>query len=260
MNEPSPVTVDNNSRLVQVLDNYLAALQAGNAPPREELLARHPDLAEDLKICLSSLEYIRQAGVRSSAVGAGHGPADPGRTPQVLGDFRIVREVGRGGMGIVYEAEQLSLGRRVALKVLPFAATLDPRHLQRFKNEAQAAAQLHHTHIVPVFGVGSDRGVHYYAMQFIEGQTLAGVIRDLRALAESQRQPRLPTPPQDEPTTQAQGEPYEATGRAAPCPRKARPAAPASSAPWPNWASRPPRPWNTRTRWASSTATSSRPT
>ena len=79
-------------------------------------------------------------------------------------------------MGIVYEAEQISLGRRVALKVLPFAATMDPRHLQRFHNEAQAAASLHHEHIVPVYGVGCERGVHYYAMQFIDGQTLAEVI------------------------------------------------------------------------------------
>jgi serine/threonine protein kinase/Tfp pilus assembly protein PilF len=83
-------------------------------------------------------------------------------------------------MGVVYEAQQISLDRRVALKVLPFAAALDGRQLQRFKNEAQAAAQLHHTHIVPVYGVGTERGVHYYAMQFIEGQTLATLIRDLR--------------------------------------------------------------------------------
>src|SRR5262249_60276724 len=84
-----------------------------------------------------------------------------------LGEYRLLREVGRGGMGIVYEAEQLSLHRRVALKVLPFAATLDPRQLQRFKLEAQAAAQLHHSNLVPVFAIDCERGVHYYAMQFI---------------------------------------------------------------------------------------------
>src|SRR5262249_36291043 len=83
----------------------------------------------------------------------------------------------------VYEAEQISLGRRVALKVLPFAAALDPRHLRRFHQEAQAAGHLHHTNIVPVFGVGCERGIHYYAMQFIEGQSLAAVIQDLRYLA-----------------------------------------------------------------------------
>src|SRR5262249_9411575 len=100
-----------------------------------------------------------------------------------LGDFRVVREVGRGGMGIVYEAEQVSLVRRVALKVLPFAATLDPKQLQRFKNEAQAAAQLHHKHIVPVYAVGSERGVHYCARRFMGGQTRAAVVGGLRQLA-----------------------------------------------------------------------------
>jgi serine/threonine protein kinase len=103
--------------------------------------------------------------------------------PRELGDFRIVREVERGGMGVVYEAEQRSLHRRVALKVLPFAGALDPRQLRRFHNEAQAAAQLHHTSIVPVYSVGCERGVHFYAMQFIEGQSLAAVIKELRRQA-----------------------------------------------------------------------------
>ena len=106
-----------------------------------------------------------------------HGPGTG-----TLGDYRIVREVGRGGMGVVYEAVQLSLNRRVALKVLPFAAVADERQLQRFRVEAQAAALLHHTNIVPVYAVGCERGVHYYAMQFIEGETLARVIDELRQL------------------------------------------------------------------------------
>ena len=99
---------------------------------------------------------------------------------QRLGDFQIVRELARGGMGIVYEAVQLSLGRPVALKVLPFAATVDSRQLQRFRIEAQAAALLHHTHIVPIYAVGCERGVHFYAMQLIDGQSLAVVITQLR--------------------------------------------------------------------------------
>jgi tetratricopeptide (TPR) repeat protein len=103
-----------------------------------------------------------------------------------------VREVGRGGMGVVYEAEQLSLGRRVALKVLPFAATMDPRHLQRFQNEARAAASLHHEHIVPVHAVGQERGVHYYAMQFIDGLTLAQFLERQRQGGQSPR-PDEPT-------------------------------------------------------------------
>jgi eukaryotic-like serine/threonine-protein kinase len=97
-----------------------------------------------------------------------------------LGDFRIIREIGRGGMGVVYEAEQISLSRRVALKVLPFAAALDPRQLQRFKNEASAAANLRHENIVPVHAIGCERGVHYYAMQFIEGQSLSACLAQSR--------------------------------------------------------------------------------
>jgi serine/threonine protein kinase len=117
---------------------------------------------------------VREGGFVSEAIADG----------QQLGDFRIVRAVGKGGMGVVYEAEQLSLGRRVALKVLPFAATTDARHLQRFHNEARAAACLHHTNIVPVFSVGSERGVHFYTMQFIDGQPLSDVIRQLRDLEQ----------------------------------------------------------------------------
>ncbi len=157
-------------RLVAALEEYLAAAEAGSPPDREAFLARHADIAAPLALCLDGLDAF--AGVpHAESVGA------TGReVAGTLGDFRIVREVGRGGMGIVYEAEQISLGRRVALKVLPFAATMGPRQLQRFHNEARAAAGLHHEHIVPVYAVGCDRGVHVYAMQFIEGQTLAGLL------------------------------------------------------------------------------------
>jgi serine/threonine protein kinase len=97
----------------------------------------------------------------------------------VLGDYQILREIGRGGMGVVYEAEQVSLGRRVALKVLPAAAALDPKQLHRFQVEAHAAACLHHTHIVPIHAVGCERGIPFYVMQLIEGRSLAHLIRDL---------------------------------------------------------------------------------
>ena len=98
-------------------------------------------------------------------------------------------------MGVVYEAQQESLGRRVALKVLPFAAVLDARQLARFKNEAHAAALLQHQSIVPVYSVGCERGVHYYAMQYIEGQTLVELIDQLRLLRrEVSGRQRLDTP------------------------------------------------------------------
>jgi serine/threonine protein kinase len=102
------------------------------------------------------------------------------RLPELLGDYRILGEIGRGGMGVVYEAEQVSLGRRVALKVLPLHAARDARLLERFRREARAAARLHHTNIVPVYEVGQDGDTVFYAMQFIEGHGLDKVILGLR--------------------------------------------------------------------------------
>jgi serine/threonine protein kinase len=139
--------------------------------------------------------------VVGSSLAAGAPSAEPcqGGVAGTLGDFRMIREVGRGGMGVVYEAEQVSLRRRVALKVLPFAGTLDPRQLQRFRIEAQVAAGLHHTNIVPIYAVGSERGTLYYAMQFIDGHTLADVIRQLRQPDRSPPgRPRTPAPVQEE--------------------------------------------------------------
>ena len=107
----------------------------------------------------------------------------------MLGDYRIFREIGRGGMGVVYEAEQVSLSRRVALKVLPLAAMLDKTRLARFKNEARAAASLHHPNVVHVHSVGSERGVHYYAMQFIDGRTVAELIAEERYRSSSNADP-----------------------------------------------------------------------
>jgi tetratricopeptide (TPR) repeat protein len=180
----------------RALEEYLAAVEEGTAPPREEFLARYPELAEDLDACLAALRFIDQAAEGPRSVVAGmDGVIPPDQSLGQLGDFRLIREVGRGGMGVVYEAEQVSLGRRVALKVLPFAATMDPRRLQRFHNEARAAASLDHPHIVHVHAVGCERAVHFYAMQFIEGQTLATLIADLG------RAGGQPVGPSDQPTS-----------------------------------------------------------
>src|SRR5262245_38368564 len=172
-------TRSSEARVLEILEAHLAELRAGGAPDREALLAAHPDLAEPLAAALRALQFVHGVGhaLGGSAPGGAGVPAGPG---EALGDFRIVREVGRGGMAVVYEAEQRSLGRRVALKVLPFAAVLDPKPLQRFRNEAQAAAHLNHPNIVPVHAVGCERGVHYLAMQYVEGQSLAEAIRELR--------------------------------------------------------------------------------
>jgi serine/threonine protein kinase/Flp pilus assembly protein TadD len=165
-----------------LVDEYLDRLARGERPEVEDYARRYPQLATVLRRMLPALLALHGPGAdppeAGEALDAGD---DPGAA---LGDFRIVREVGRGGMGVVYEAEQTSLGRRVALKVLPFAAALDERRLQRFRNEAQAAAHLHHQNIVPVYAVGCERGVHYYAMQYIEGRTVAELIASARRQAD----------------------------------------------------------------------------
>jgi serine/threonine protein kinase len=106
-------------------------------------------------------------------------------TPQRLGDFEIVREIGRGGMGVVYEARQMSLNRKVALKVLSGGLGLTPKAVQRFHREAEAAAKLHHTNIVPVYATGEADGTHFYAMELIDGPSLDHVIRQMRAAAST---------------------------------------------------------------------------
>ncbi len=153
-------------QLVDILDGYLADLKSGQAPNRDELIARHPQLASQLEACLAGLEFIHRA--ESTEMEA----------PPRLGDFRLLREVGRGGIGAVYEAQQISLGRRVAVKVLRFGSVADIEAIDRFRREAETVAHLHHTNIVPIYFVGRDDGVNYYAMQFIDGQSLADVLSD----------------------------------------------------------------------------------
>ncbi len=177
-----------DGRIIHAVKSFMELIEQGNAPDRDTFLSRYPEIADQLAPYLDGLlmvenkiakdlrglpRHLQQTQAPSGAMGL-----DPGGSlnNSNLGDFKILGELGRGGMGVVYEAFQISLGRRVALKVLSLAGGLDPIRLQRFKNEAQAAAQLHHTHIVPVYAVGSDRGVHFYAMQLIEGKSLASTI------------------------------------------------------------------------------------
>lgn len=155
--------------LGQLAEEYCSRLRRGEAPTIAEYAERYPELAEELEEVLATLDWLEGAGSAAKEETAG--------VPEQLGDYRIEREIGRGGMGIVYDAEQISLGRRVALKVLPVQATLDPRFLQRFRREAEAVAGLQHPHIVPVYGVGEDRGIHYFTMQKIDGQGLDRVLR-----------------------------------------------------------------------------------
>lgn len=177
---PAEEDISIEALLGQAADEFTQQLAQGERPSVEEYAERYPRIASIIRQVLPALEVMPTpfADSASAAEAASASAAAIG----VLGDFRINREIGRGGMGVVYEAEQISLSRRVALKVLSFAALLDQRHLQRFRNEALAAAQLHHTNIVPVLSVGSERGVHYYAMQYIEGHPLSAVIGELQRL------------------------------------------------------------------------------
>jgi serine/threonine protein kinase/WD40 repeat protein len=191
MNGEASADIQLEALLDDLVDEFTERLNRGEQPNVEEYAARHPEAAATIRHLLGTLKAIRQASQSASSLSAAENVG--GSVAGQLGDFRIVRELGRGGMGVVYEAEQISLGRRVALKVLPFAAALDTKQLQRFKNEAQAAAHLHHQNIVPVYYVGSERGVHFYAMQFIEGQTLAAVIHELRQLAGLEADEKVPS-------------------------------------------------------------------
>lgn len=191
----SDTSVDSRQeRLTQILLEYFESCEAGAVPECEKILLEHPDLRDDLEMFFSERErmeilgeYVRnrdhQTGMDLDNMGL---PAIPDPISRQLGDFRLLREVGRGGMGTVYEAEQISLNRRVALKVLPFASALDPRQLQRFRNEAAAAAHLRHENIVAVYAVGCERGVHYFAMQYVDGQSLAEFLTE-RRLREQRR-------------------------------------------------------------------------
>jgi len=190
------LTPEQKDRLTNLLDRYLSQLEKGLPPPRESLLETNPDLAGPLQTYFESLDelYDMAAGFQRPEVDAPCEDPTPAGEDRRLGDFRLLREIGRGGMGVVYEAQQISLGRRVALKVLPFAAVLDSRQIARFKHEAQAAAQLNHPNIVSVFAVGVERGVHYYAMQLIDGQPLDRALEELR---EENPDPTRPEPCHD---------------------------------------------------------------
>ncbi|MGC4002915.1 MAG: protein kinase [Pirellulales bacterium] len=158
-----------------VAEEFALRCRRGETPSLGDYVARYPELAADLKEVLPSVMLLERAKKQLSA-----GGSKARSLPERIGDFRIVREIGRGGMGVVYEAVQESLGRSVALKVLPREFSENPQRVERFRREARAAAQLHHTGIVPVFGVGDDGGTYYIVMQLIVGRSLERVIRELR--------------------------------------------------------------------------------
>src|SRR5262245_5161858 len=157
-------------------EEFVERFRRNEFPSITEYATRHPDLAPQIRSVFPAI--VQMENLKRDRFVEGEEPSVP--VPEWLGDCRVVNEVGRGGMGVVYEAEQESLGRRVAVKVLTGAAVLGPNHVRRFLREAQTMAQLHHTNIVPVFEVGDHEGLPYYVMQFIEGLGLDQIIQTLR--------------------------------------------------------------------------------
>src|SRR5205085_2432950 len=169
--------------VLELAEEFLERYRKGERPPLRDYIDRHPELAAEIKDVFPAMAMMENIAVADESL---EDPAKVFQSSQValkqLGDYRIIREIGRGGMGVVYEAEQVSLGRHVALKLLPNQALQDVKQKRRFEREARAAAKLHHTNIVPVFGVGDHDGVPYYVMQFIQGLGLDEVMEEVKRL------------------------------------------------------------------------------
>ena len=168
----------------EVAAEFIQRCRDGENPSVQGYAARHPQLAETITALFPTIEALEGVKREDRKTAARTATTKPLQLTE-LGDFEIVREIGRGGMGIVYEAVQKSLGRRVALKVLPKQALLDPVQLRRFEREAQFVARLHHTNIVSLFGVGEHDGFHFLVMQLIDGVSLQEVISYLKSLGDS---------------------------------------------------------------------------
>ncbi len=171
--------------VLELAEEFLERYRKGERPALKDYIDRYPELAGEIREVFPAMAMMENIAIRDDSLAGGETDAASGVAParsllpEQLGDYRIIREIGHGGMGVVYEAEQVSLGRHVALKVLPPNMVRDRKQHQRFEREARAAAKLHHTNIVPVFGVGEHAGNAYYVMQYIQGQGLDAVIEQL---------------------------------------------------------------------------------
>jgi eukaryotic-like serine/threonine-protein kinase len=177
-------SIDERGPVEILADEFLARCKRGEKPTIKEYCDRHPDLAEEIRDVFEAVLMVEDLKPEVDEVSgsAGESVKVNGKRLAQVGDYRILCEIGRGGMGVVYEAEQQALGRRVALKVLPRTIAGNSSAQVRFQREAKAAARMHHTNIVPVFDVGQDGEHLYYAMQLIHGQGLDLVIDDLKRL------------------------------------------------------------------------------
>jgi hypothetical protein len=182
----------------QLLESFLARWRRGERPSLEEYAARCPERADEIRELFPAMIEMEQLKPAvAMATGPYEWPAprpEPAARPEPphperLGDYRILRVIGEGGMGVVYEAEHESLTNRVALKVMHARFRADGSHLRRFRREARSAARLHHTNIVPVFDFGEQDGICYYAMQYIAGHSLDQVLDDIRQFRRENQGP-----------------------------------------------------------------------
>jgi WD40 repeat protein/serine/threonine protein kinase len=167
-------------------EEFVERYRRGERPSLTEYANKYPAVANKIRALFPALVAMEELGTVETAP-ATRVADTQGPLPPQLGDYQIIREIARGGMGVVYEAVQQSLSRHVALKVLPFQGGTDSNHLERFQREARAAASLHHTNIVPVFSVGEHQGIHYFAMQFIQGQSLDSVLEEVKRLRHQEK-------------------------------------------------------------------------
>jgi serine/threonine protein kinase len=192
----APTVINDDRDPVDVAaDEFADRYRNGEYPSVTEYVDRYPDHAEELKELLPAVAMMEQLKQKEESRIDSFERQSVISGLQQLGDFRIIREIGHGGMGVVYEAEQESLGRQVALKVLSPTTFDSPKSIRRFRREAETVARLHHTNIVPVFGVGDEKGLHYYVMQLIDGEPLNEVVTGLRNKSEGD------TAPSSTPTT-----------------------------------------------------------
>ena len=195
--------IDEDDSFARLTDEFLDLVRKGQPPSVDDFIRPYPEHAERLRNVLPMLAMMEQFGEHveqsnSSVLSAAHLSFGGGLTevPIRLGDYRIVSKIGVGGMSVVYEAEQVTLGRRVALKVLNVPAQDNSERLRRFQREAKAVGRLSHPNIVPVYENGEENGVCYFAMRLIQGRSLSEVIRELRSCirrdaAESRSELRL---------------------------------------------------------------------
>ncbi len=157
--------MDRDTRLEELFAAYVDRLNTGEPVDRAKVWDEHPELADQLVPLLE--EFIDAAVVDSANLGS-------------VGDYTLRRQIGRGGMGVVYEAWENSIDRQVALKVLPAAIAADTRAVTRFVREAQVAGKLNHPNVVSIYGMGLKEQVPYYTMEYVDGETLSQILARTR--------------------------------------------------------------------------------